>query len=170
MYSSFDNFISATLGQTIGDGECWDYINLIWDHLGSKYWTYPPSDPSATNHGVKYGWIDTDARAANTITHLSQIGSLANVKRGDIVVISQGTYGHAGFAATDYDGSGSLAMYSQNWAGRYVTLDNINMSTFLGAWRYDAWNITPPTPTITGKSNFKWVLYAKKLREKRNGL
>lgn len=169
-FSTFDNFIASTLGQHIGEGECWDYINLLWQHLGSRYWTYPPSDPSATNHGVKWGWINEEARAANTIIHLSQITTLANVKKGDIVVISDGTYGHAGFASADYDGSGYISMYSQNYNYvETVKLDTISMSGFLGAFRYDAWNIPPVPPTVSSKK-FPWFIYAKKWTTKRTGL
>lgn len=167
-FSSFDNFIASTLGETIGDGECWDYINLLWNYLGSKYWTYPPSDPSATNHGVKYGWINTDARNANTISHLTQVQNLIDIKKGDVVVISQGTYGHAGFAKQGVINN-TLELYSQNWQHRYVTLDNVSMATFLGGWRYDAWQETPPTPSVRAiarSQKFKWALYARKLREK----
>lgn len=166
-FNSFYEFITSTLGMRIGNGECWDYINLIWDHLGSKYWTYPPSDPSATNHGVKWGWINDDARNANTIQGLTQIHSLSDIKVGDIVIISDGEYGHGGFAATAYDGSGYLSMYSQNYGYvELVKLDSIPMSGFLGAWRYDAWQ-DEPEPTLR-TNNFKWVLYAKKLRNKSN--
>lgn len=168
-FSTFDDFITSTLGQTIGEGECWDYINLLWSHLGSRYWTYPPSDPSATNHGVKYGWLNPEARNANTITHLSQVTSLNSIKRGDVVIISDGTYGHAGFAKSPV-ANNRIDLYSQNWSGRLVTLDNISLATFIGGFRYDAWQPTPPTPVITtglkGQSNFKWAIYARKLREK----
>ena len=169
-FSTFDNFITTTVGETIGEGECWDYINLIWNHLGTKYWTYPPDDPTSTNHGVKWGWILEDVRTLNTIEHLTQIPNLNDVKRGDIIIISNGTFGHAGYAGENYNGSGSLWIYSQNWQGHYVTYDLISMSSFLGAWRYDAWNNIPPTPSTIQKSNFKWVLYARKLRDKRNGM
>lgn len=166
-FSSFNAFISSTAGETIGQGECWDYINLLWSHLGSRYWTYPPDDPEATNHGVKWGWLNTDARAANTIYHLTPIYNLNNIKRGDVVVWSYGTYGHAGFANEDYNGSGYLETYSQNYSGQLVTLDNINTATFLGAWRYDEWNQpTPPVPTARKK--FPWVLYARKIRDSKN--
>ena len=168
-YSTFDNFISSTLGDTIGDGECWAYINLIWSHLGGRYYTYPPSDPSSTNHGVKWGWINTEARNANTIPGIIQVPNLNDVKRGDIIVISQGTYGHAGFSNGTVN-NGRLDVYSQNWNYRYVTLDNISMSTFVGAFRYTAWNPTPPTPGLTAvppkRKPFKWVLYANKIRSK----
>jgi len=169
-FSTFDNFIASTYGQAIGQGECWDYVNLLWNYLGSRYYTYPPSDPSSTNHGVKWGWINTEARAANTITHLTQVINLNDVKRGDIVVWGYGEYGHAGFASTAYDGSGYLETFSQNYSGRYVTIDNISTTTFLGAWRYDAWYTppVPPTPTTTKRKKYPWVLYANKLRNKSN--
>ena len=167
-FTTFDSFINSTLGETIGEGECWDYINLLWSHLGSRYYTYPPSDPSSTNHGVKWGWINEEARAANTITHLTQITSLSNVKRGDVIVISDGEYGHAAFAAEDYQGTGYLSFYSQNYNWiEEVRLDiNVSMANFLGAWRYDAWQ-TPPHPVAETKKRFPWVLYARKLRESR---
>ena len=171
-FATFDTFVSSTYGQTIGEGECWDYINLLWSHLGSKYWTYPPSDPQATNHGVKWGWLNTDARTANTITHLTQVPSLSNIKRGDIIVTSTGTYGHAGYANENYNGSGFLMVYSQNYSTPSVTLDSLDMTNFVGAWRYDAWNVQPPSPTfsIKRKRRFPFVLYARKLDEKRRGL
>lgn len=165
-FNSFDEFIISTNGQQIGQGECWDYVNLLWDYLGSRYYTYPPSDPTATNHGIKWGWIDTEARSANTINHLTQVINLSDVKRGDVVIISDGEYGHGGFAAEDYNGSGFLDMYDQNYNNiRYVMEHNVSMTTFLGAWRYDGWNEpTPPTPTSKTKNKFPFVLYARKLR------
>lgn len=174
VFTSFDAFIDSTYGQTIGQGECWDYINLLWDYLGSVYYTYPPSDPSSTNHGVKWGWVNVEARIANTIPHLTQVPNLANVKRGDIIVTSGGEFGHAGFANENYNGTGSLMVYSQNFNNvRSVTLDSNNMSTFVGAWRYDGWNVVPPIPiyrTKSTKKGFPWALYSRKLREKRRGL
>lgn len=171
VFTTFQMFIDSTNNQTIGSGECWDYINLLWTHLGSRYYTYPPSDPSSTNHGVKWGWLNAEARGANTITHLVQVVNLNDVKKGDIVVTSGGEFGHAGFADEDYNGSGYLQLYSQNYNGRRsVGRDNNDMSTFAGAWRYDQWNNTPPGPTplrLTSKK-FPWVLYARKLNNNRN--
>ena len=173
VFTTFDAFIDSTFGETIGAGECWDYINLLWSHLGSRYYTYPPSDPSATNHGVKWGWINTEARAANTIPHLTQITSLSDVRRGDIVITSGGEFGHAGFANQNYQGVNFLQLYSQNFNNkRYVSKDNNSMETFVGAWRYDRWDNTPPTPPtptpVTRKGNFPWFIYSERLRNQRN--
>ena len=170
-FSTFDSFVQSTINQHIGQGECWDYINLLWTYLGGRYYTYPPSDPSSTNHGVKWGWINAEARSANTINHISQIASLNDVKRGDCIIISDGEYGHAGFASADYDGSGYISMYSQNynWV-EYVKLDTISMSGFLGAFRYDEWNVPPTQPTPTSESKFPWFIYNRRLNNRRNGL
>lgn len=168
-FDNFDSFIASTNGQTIGSGECFDYINLIWTHLGSRYYTYPPSDPSATNHGVKWGVLNAEALAANKIDGLLYISDKTLIKRGDIVVTTGGTYGHAGFINEDYDGDKTYAIYSQNYAGRRsVALDFYGLSEFGGAFRYLAWS--PPTPTVTRKptpKRFPWAIYARKLRSKR---
>lgn len=166
-FTTFDSFIQSTNGRTIGEGECWDYINLIWNHLGSKYWTYPPSDPSATNHGVKWGVLNSEALAANQITGLTFISDKTQLKRGDIVITTTGTYGHGGFINSDYNGDYLYQFYSQNYNYREsVALDTYSLTDFAGAFRVDDWNQPiPPTPNIK-KTKFPWVLYARKLRNK----
>lgn len=165
-FSTFDNFITSTNGETIGQGECWDYINLIWSHLGSVYYTYPPGDPSATNHGVKWGVLNADALSANQIEGLTYISDKTQLKRGDIVISTGGTYGHAGFINEDYSGDHLYGFYSQNYANRRsVALDTYGLGDFAGAFRYNAW-IPPTPPTTSEKGNFPWVLYANKLRNR----
>lgn len=169
-FDTFDSFIASTNGLTIGAGECWDYINLIWSHLGSVYYTYPPSDPTSTNHGVKWGVLNAEALTANQISGLTYIPDKTLLKRGDIVVSTDGEFGHAGFITSDYDGEHSYSFYTQNYAGRRsVALDTYTLNDFGGAFRYDAWNVVPPEPTAS-TSKFPWVLYARRLRNKRQGL
>lgn len=163
-YDTFDDFIASTNGRTIGAGECWDYINLIWSHLGGVYYTYPPSDPSATNHGVKWGVLNADAKAANIIDKILFISDVTNVKRGDIVVTSGGTYGHAGFINEDYSIAKPYPIYSQNYnERRSVALDTYTINDFCGAFRFVNWS----KPKTHRKHHFKWVLYDRTLREKR---
>lgn len=167
VYTSFDAFIASTNGQAIGNGECWDYVNLIWTHLGSRYWTYPPSDPSATNHGIKWGVLNAEALTANTIEHLTFISDKTQLKKGDIVISTDGDYGHGGFITSDYDPNiTTYQFYSQNYGGRRtVGLDSYTLSDFGGAFRYDAWQ--DPEPVVIKKHKFPWVIYANKLRNKR---
>lgn len=167
IFTTFDAFITSTNGTQVGTGECWDYVNLIWSHLGSKYWTYPPSDPTSTNHGVKWGVLNAEALALNQIEGLTYITNVNQVKRGDIVITTSGEFGHAGFINEDYDpNKATFDIYSQNYAGRRtVALDNYGLSDFGGAFRYNDWNTTPPSPPIFRKGKFPWVLYANKLRK-----
>lgn len=168
VFTTFDAFVASTNGQQIGSGTSRDYINLLWEHLDSTYYTANPSDPNPTSQGVKYGWLNTDARSANTISHLSQITSVTDIKRGDVIIITDGANGFAGFANADYTGSNILSVYSQNYNNAIVELVNMDISTFAGGWRYDSWYTppTPPTPSTSSRSNFPWVLYARKLRKR----
>lgn len=166
-FSTFDNFIISTNGQTIGAGECWDYIELVWKHLGGRYYTYPPSDPSSTNHGVKWGVLNAEALAANIIDGLTYISDKTQLKRGDIVITTDSEFGHAGFINSDYSGEHNYDFYSQNYnSRRSVALDTYDLHDFGGAFRYNDWNTTPPIPSFTTKSNFPWVLFSRKIRNR----
>lgn len=171
VFTSFDDFIASTNGTTVGQGECWDYINLIWSHLGSRYYTYPPSDPSATNHGVKWGVLNNEALAANQITGLTYISDKTLLRRGDIVVSTDGTYGHAGFINSDYSGEHTYGLYTQNYNNRRsVALDYYDLHDFGGAFRYNDWT-TPPTPSpISNFRKFPFVLRARNLNNIRKGM
>lgn len=164
-FSSFDAFINSTNGKKIGNGQCWNYINLIWSYLNSIYYTYPPSQPSLTNHGVKWGVLNSEALSANIISGISYISDKTQLKRGDIVISTDGDYGHAGFINSDYDGEHTYGFYSQNYNGRQsVSLDSYDLHDFGGAFRFSKWiQPVPPTPSENKKS-FPWVLYIRKLR------
>lgn len=165
-FNTFDDFIRSTFLQTIGAGECWDYINLIWNHEGSRYWTYPPTDPSATNHGVKWGVLNNDAKQANILDNIIFITSKQDLRKGDVVVTSGGEFGHAGFMQEDYTTDKAYNIYSQNYNNRRsVGLDTYRLDDFVGGFRYLPW--VTPTPTERKKSRFKWVLYARRFREGR---
>lgn len=168
-YSSFDRFIATTNGQHIGNGECWDYVNLVWSHLGHRYYTYPPSNPGATNHGIKWGVLNNEARNANIITHLTYISDKTQLKRGDIVITVGGTYGHGGFIDEDWSGNKKYHIYSQNYAGRRtVARDYYRLDDFGGAFRYDEWTEippTPPTPSGKKKHHFPWAIYGRSIHD-----
>lgn len=168
VFTSFDAFIASTNGTTVGAGECWDYVNLIWSHLGGRYYTYPPSNPSATNHGIKWGVLNAEALAANQISGLIYISDKTQLKRGDIVISTDGEFGHGGYINEDYSGEHTYGIYSQNYAGRRsVALDHYDLHDFGGAFRYTEWAPGPTPPTPGTQKRFPWVLYANRLRQKR---
>lgn len=175
-HSTYDEWRSNTIGNEYDlDGyygcQCWDYASLFWRNLG-----FPAGYPQ-TGNGYAYGcW--TLRREVNKGTQFDLIYNINDVKRGDIVVLDYGrfvgdTAGHIAFADEDFQGGLYLKMVGQNQEnasaiyGYKVTVDNMNISKFLGAFRYKAWNQpVPPTPSYTRRTKFPWVLYANKIRNR----
>lgn len=121
--------------------------------------------------------IWTQSRAQNAGTSFELITSAIELKRGDVVVLGLSPIsatGHIAFCDEDYSGD-LMPLLGQNQVnpslttGHIPTVTTLSISAFLGAFRYKAWNPTPPQPTRRS-SKFPWVLYAKKLRNKRNGI
>lgn len=177
-HSSYSEWKSVTIGNEYDlDGsygcQCWDYASLFWRNVGFGV-GYP-----LTGNGYAYGcW--TLERNNNTGDEFDLIYNLSDVKVGDIVVLDQGRYpgdvaGHIAFADEDYNGTNTMYLLGQNQEhpsatlGYKVTLTVMNVSKFLGAFRYKGWS-TPPTPTGLTKKHFPWVLRARKLNQMRNQL
>ena len=172
--SSYEAFKNAILGNGYDvDGvfgyQCVDLAKLLAGNAGrpSPYWK---SDPD----GYAYeGWTVTSNRAYNAATYFTLVYNKEDVRKGDLVVLnntSSNPYGHIAFADSDWNSSTTSAvLLGQNQenpsatVGHYTTLTNVNVTTFLGAFRFNAWQSPPP---FTTTSKFKWVLYANKLRKK----
>lgn len=177
--SSFPAFRSAVLGNGYNvDGvygeQCVDMAKLLAGNAGrlSPYWKSEPD-------GYAYeGWTNLTSREYNANTYFDLVYNKEDVKEGDLVVLnntSSNPYGHIAFANTNWDANTTEAvLLGQNQEnpsatqGYLNTLTTVNVTTFLGAFRFKAWNVTPPTPTPTTRSNFPWVLYARKLRNRNN--
>ena len=182
--SSFDAFKNATLGNGYDiDGhygyQCWDYGALLWGnigrygHQGTPY-NYPYLSTGGT--GYAYGiWL---ARTENATDQFELIFNLSDVKKGDLVILDKGRYvgdvaGHDAYADEDYNGTNTLRLLGQNQEnsseqyGHVVTLDNMNVSKFLGAFRFKQWIAPPPPPppSSTRKKHYPWAIYGRQLRE-----
>ena len=153
---------------------CWDYASLFWRNVG-----FPTGYPQTGPNGYAYEcW--TVSRIANAGTVFQLIYNKEDIKKGDVVVLDAGRFvgdvaGHIGFANEDYNGTNTLSMMGQNQenasatVGYKVTIDNMNIAKFLGAFRYPAWQPTPP-PTPTEKHKFPWFVLTKRLNDRRNGV
>ena len=89
--------------------------------------------------------------------------------------------GHIGFADEDYNGSGYIKILGQNQGSGGTpppiinpnggTTANVNnlyvLSDFLGAFRYKSWHTHPIIRSKPTTTKFPWVLYARKLRDRR---
>jgi len=163
--------------------QCWDFASLFWRNVG-----FPAGYPHITASSAYTMWGLRDENISYDGTqYFDLIYNLSDVKQGDIIVYnynSSNPYGHVGFADQDYatwtpDPSQpyEFPILSENNGGTpdpdggaYVNVHGYDTRLFLGAFRYRAWQQpVPPTPT-TGRSKFPFVLYARKLRQKSQGL
>lgn len=177
--SSYNAFRSATMGKAYDvDGsygaQCWDFASIFY------YSAFNKTGMPATGNGYAYGcW--TLEKAANTLSGLTQVTNLKDVKRGDLIVLNKGRYsgddtGHIAFADQNYTGSDTLVLLGQNQVdpsaivGHAVTSTPINCSAFLGGWRYDKWNATPepePGPAKAKKKHhYPWAIFGNEARNR----
>ena len=186
---SYANFKAAVNGNGYDvDGtygcQCWDLVAEFWWNVG-----FPQGYPLISNSSAYTMWSVPTNRLANATyngtTYFDLVSNLTDVQTGDIMVFDQfsgNPYGHVGFANVDYtnwtpDPSEpyEFPILSENnggtpdpSGGSYTNIHGYDIRLFIGAFRYKTWH-TNPTPTLQ-KSHFKWVLYARKLRDKRSGL
>lgn len=102
--------------------------------------------------------------------HLNSV----NVSQGDNVSIGTqvGTQGSTGSSTGDHLHLEMQDLSTRNWIYQGERSDYINPASWipyqeiLGDTLYYDGTPIPPTPTSYKKSKFKWVLYARKLRDK----
>lgn len=177
-YNEFKTAVLARASQGLGydvDGyygyQCWDLAAELWQNIGFGG-GYPLTGP---NHYASECW--TYSRESNKGDDFDLIYNINELKVGDVIVIGPSgisSTGHIAFCDEDYNGSTRMDLLGQNQVnpsatvGHIPTVTNLNISTFLGAFRYHAWNQpVPPTPTVERK-HFPWVLRARKLNQMRN--
>lgn len=174
-HATYDEFRNATMGHAYDlDGyptsqpyQCWDYVDLLYEQSDVNQYL-----STGGTGNVKGCWQVPSARALNGSGHFTAIEGVTNIKRGDIIVFDQygswyGSTGHIGFADEDYNSTNMIQLVSQNFYGyHYVVLEPAYLgAAFLGIFRFLPWQTTPPTPTVT-HSNFPWVLFARKIRNR----
>lgn len=153
--------------------QCWDFASLFWRNVGYAA-GYPLTGP---NHSAYECW--TVSREANQGSEFDLIYNKEEIKIGDVIVFGGGANGHIAFANEDYGGTDSMECLGQNQGGgtpgpgggTSVSLNILNLSGFLGAFRYKGWESTPPQPplpSLTTNNHFPWVLIARKLRNRNN--
>lgn len=163
--------------------QCWDLTAEFWHNVGFPT-GYPLTGP---NHYAYECWtINKDNNISyNGTTYFELITSLDQVKQGDVVVFngtSGNPAGHIGFADENYDPNkgGYIAILGQNQGSGGTPIPVINpaggttanvkdlyvATDFLGAFRYIPWQ-QPTPPIVLRRGRFPWVLYARRLREKR---
>ena len=175
--SSYDAFRNDIMGNGYDvDGlygyQCVDLAKLLAGNAGrsNPYWLSQPD-------GYAYeGWTNTASREYNSGTLFTLVYNKSDVRRGDLVVLnntSSNPYGHIAFADSDWNASTTSAyLVGQNQVnpsatvGHVTTLTNVNVTTFLGAFRFIAWQQPVVITSQVKKRRFPWSIYANKLRSK----
>lgn len=163
--------------------QCWDLTAEFWHNVGFPT-GYPLTGP---NHYAYECWTvnRNNNISYNGTTYFELINSLDQVKQGDVVVFngtSGNPAGHIGFADENYDPNkgGYIAILGQNQGSGGTPIPVINpvggttanvkdlyaATDFIGAFRYIPWQ-QPTPPIVLRRGKFPWVLYARRLREKR---
>lgn len=180
-YNSFRSDVLTRASQGLGydvDGyygyQCWDLCAELWMNLpefaNSGLWPH-----TGTNLWASECW--TQSRTENAGDSFDLIYTVEDLKRGDVIVLDSSAIsatGHIAFCDEDYTGD-TMNLLGQNQVnpsltlGHIPTVTNINITAFLGGFRLKTWSPTPPTPPHPiagrGRTNFPWVLYARKLRK-----
>ena len=179
--SSYEAFKNEVLGNGYDvDGvygyQCVDMPKLLAGNAGrpSPYWK---SDPD----GYAYeGWTNLTNRQYNAGDLFTLVYNRADVKKGDLVVLdgtSAFPSGHIAFANTDWNANTySAVLLGQNQVdpnytvGHVNTLTQMNVTNFLGAFRFNAWATPTPPPLIPArmrkKRGFNWAVFLRKIRQK----
>ena len=153
--------------------QCWDLAAELWMNLpefaNSGLW--PHTGP---NSAAMECWTVSKVENAGSSFYL--IYELSDVKQGDIIVLGPSaisSVGHIAFADENYNGTNYLNLLGQNQVnpdfiiGHIPTVTNLNVSAFLGAFRYKEWADEPPVGRKS-KHKFPWFIYTQKIRNKNN--
>lgn len=159
--------------------QCMDLAMEFWWNVG-----FPQAYPHTSTGNADGVWSKRSENVSyNGTDYFDLVLRIEDVKRGDVICYSTSPYGHIGFADINYsdwtpdpDHPYEFPILSQNnggtpdpSGGSDVNVAGYDIRLFQGAFRYKPWNATPPTPPHPiagrGRTNFPWVLYARKLRK-----
>ena len=176
-HDSYNSFRSAVIGKGFDvDGsygyQCYDGCAVLWQQYGMTL--------STGGTGMAYGiWTVESARIANAGEQFTLIYGKDQIQRGDVVVLNANQWssaGHCAFADENYNGTNNLRLLGQNQEnpsaeyGHVFTINNVDISSFLGVFRNKEWQKSPepePTPGLKRVDKFPWVLYQKRLKLRR---
>lgn len=164
-HDTYDQFKNAT----INNGWNVDYMygNQCFDLVSLCYWQYGDTLYTGPQGRAKECW--TVSRARNEQPPFYAVYGKDTIKRGDIIVIdgtSAYPTGHICFADEDYNGTNTLRTFGQipskHGLNGNASVDNYNISRFLGIFRNRDWQSQPPEPISEldkkQKKGFPWAV------------
>lgn len=166
--------------------QCWDFVSIFWRNLG-----FPSGYPLIFASAAYTMWNNRYQNASyNGVTYFDLITDVYQIKQGDIIVFNYfpaNQYGHVGFADVDYANwtpdplePNEFPILSENnggipdpAGGSYVNVHGYDITLFLGAFRYKAWETGPTPPSVSRKPqphHFNWAVFGRKIRQRNMGL
>lgn len=144
LYPTYESWVAAMPEGTAVDvdnfwgAQCWDYAAAFWyAQVGRRLET-----GNKTARGI---W--ELMRNYNAGTEFRLVTNKTKIQKGDWVITGGGEFGHVFMAAENYNGTNTIKGYGQNQGGtnmprggQAINLTNLNIGSFLGAFRYIAWN------------------------------
>ena len=130
--------------------QCWDLADMFWQNYAGRNFS------TCGTGAVKGGW---DCKEYNAGTEFELITDKTALQAGDWVVFYSGRYGHIGMALGSYN-DGYVSLLGQNQGGTpcpdggsATNIININLNSFLGAFRPKSYIKPEPAPTPLPISN-----------------
>ena len=163
-YTAFKNYTIGKCWNTDGayGAQCWDLGDLFWQNFAGR-------QLSTCGTGAAKGiWSCKEYNAGSEFT---LIYDKTQIKAGDWIITSGGTYGHVAMALGSYN-DGYVSVLGQNQGGASCSgggaaanIINLNMSTFSGAFRPNYSTPEPepepepePDPTPVSQDCTSWTL------------
>lgn len=156
--------------------QCWDLAAELWMNTSEfedgNLW--PKTGPNL--YAEECWTVSKDINKGNSFTLIYNIGE---IKRGDVIVIGDSAIsetGHIAFADENYNGTTNMKLLGQNQVdpsptvGHIPTVTELDISNFLGAFRYNAWSEGPTPGTTTTESRLPLILMTRKINNPLNML
>lgn len=130
--------------------QCWDLADMFWQNYAGRNFS------TCGTGGAKGSW---NCKEYNAGEEFELIYNKEDLQLGDWVIFSSGTYGHVGMALGSYN-NGYVTLLGQNQGGTpcegggsATNIININLASFVGAFRPKSYIKPEPTPTPLPISN-----------------
>lgn len=134
--------------------QCWDLADVFWQNYAGRRFS------TCGTGAAKGSW---NCKEQNAGDNFVLIENPADLQLGDWVIFSTGKYGHVGMALGGYN-NGYVALLGQNQGGApcaqggsSANIINMNLGTFVGAFRPKSYIKSEPAPTLLPISGcIKW--------------
>lgn len=141
----FKNYVYGSCWNTDGayGAQCWDLADMFWQNYAGRNFS------TCGTGAAKGSW---NCKEYNAGDEFDLIYDKTELQAGDWVIFSSGKYGHVGMAMGSYN-NGYVTLLGQNQGGSpcegggsSANIININLNSFVGAFRPKTYEKSEPEP------------------------